>query len=155
MNFDAALTNFNSKHEWRKLQLKLISACFLMFFFCMACNTAPEIWHVCVNKGITYLYSNVSRESSSVCSIRRPTDELNPFTKNSETDLGLTINAITPLSSTMNFHKNVNLSSFFCHEPQRQTLHIFYGNYEWSNSILLNILPSVVNFPPNEYNSPG
>ncbi len=29
--------------------------CFLMFFFCLACNMVPENWHICVNKGITYL----------------------------------------------------------------------------------------------------
>ncbi len=23
--------------------------------FCLACNTAPENWHICVNKGLTYL----------------------------------------------------------------------------------------------------
>ncbi len=25
--------------------------CFLMFFFCLACNMVPENWHICVNKG--------------------------------------------------------------------------------------------------------
>ncbi len=29
--------------------------CFLMFFFCLACSVVPENWHICVNKGITYL----------------------------------------------------------------------------------------------------
>ncbi len=29
--------------------------CFFMFFFCLACNKAPENQHICVNKGITYL----------------------------------------------------------------------------------------------------
>ncbi len=32
----------------------LISDCFLMFF-CLACNTVPENWHSCINKGLTDL----------------------------------------------------------------------------------------------------
>ncbi len=28
---------------------------FLNVFFCLACNTAPENWHICVNRGLTYL----------------------------------------------------------------------------------------------------
>ncbi len=34
------------------------SSLFLLFpniFFCLACNMVPENWHICVNKGITYL----------------------------------------------------------------------------------------------------
>ncbi len=30
---------------------------FLYNFFCLACNIVPENWHICVNKGITYLLS--------------------------------------------------------------------------------------------------
>ncbi len=44
----------NSKYEWRRWPLKLISACFLILF-CLACNSVPENWHICVNKGHTYL----------------------------------------------------------------------------------------------------
>ncbi len=51
-------------------------------------------------------YSKLNWENSSVLSVRRPTNELNPFTKSSETDLGLTISAITLLGFTNNFHKN-------------------------------------------------
>ncbi len=46
--------NVNSKREWRKWPLKFISACFLMLFY-LACNSVPENWHICVNKGLPYL----------------------------------------------------------------------------------------------------
>ncbi len=42
---------FTSIQKW---PLKLISACFLMLF-CLACNSVPENWHICVNKGLNYL----------------------------------------------------------------------------------------------------
>ncbi len=29
---------------------------FLNVLFCWACNTVPENWHICVNKGLTYLH---------------------------------------------------------------------------------------------------
>ncbi len=48
----------NLKLEWRKWQLKLISVCFLMLF-CLACNSVPENWHNCVNKGRTNLLLTV------------------------------------------------------------------------------------------------
>ncbi len=37
--FDTALIDFNSRQ----------------FKTCLTCNTAPENWHICVNKGLTYL----------------------------------------------------------------------------------------------------
>ncbi len=33
----------------------MISACFLILF-CLACNSVPENWHICVNKGFIYYY---------------------------------------------------------------------------------------------------
>ncbi len=48
----------NSKHEWRKWPLKLISACLLMLF-CLACNSVPKTWHICANKGHTYFHGVV------------------------------------------------------------------------------------------------
>ncbi len=41
--------------------------CFLMFLFCLACNMVPENWHICVNKGVTYL--RYVQDSSSRISI--------------------------------------------------------------------------------------
>ncbi len=55
----------NPKQEWRKWPLKLISVCFLMIF-CLAWNSVPEIWHICVNKGLTYLNTNVTETSHTV-----------------------------------------------------------------------------------------
>ncbi len=48
----------NSKYEWRKRPPKLISACFLMLS-CLACNSVPENWYICVNRGHTYLLTHV------------------------------------------------------------------------------------------------
>ncbi len=43
-----------SKHERRKWPVKWISVCFLMLF-CLASNTVPKNWHMCVNKGLIHL----------------------------------------------------------------------------------------------------
>ncbi len=32
----------------------MISACFLVFFFCLASNKVPKNWHICGNKGLIY-----------------------------------------------------------------------------------------------------
>ncbi len=49
VNFDTALTDFNSR-QW---PLKMISACFLMLF-CLTCKPVPENCHICINKGLIY-----------------------------------------------------------------------------------------------------
>ncbi len=36
-----------------------MSACFVTLF-CLACNTVPENWHICVNKGLNYLENRLS-----------------------------------------------------------------------------------------------
>ncbi len=60
-------THVNSKYEWRKWPLKLISACFLMLF-CLACNSVPGNGPICVNKGHTYLDSSMAeRLSMQIC----------------------------------------------------------------------------------------
>ncbi len=33
--------------------------CLLMFLVCLACNMVPDNWHICVNKGITYLLTYI------------------------------------------------------------------------------------------------
>ncbi len=58
VNFDTALTDFNARQfkTWmNKMAAQVDFFCFLMFFFCLACNMVPENWHICVNKGLTYL----------------------------------------------------------------------------------------------------
>ncbi len=39
----------------------MISACFMMHF-CLACKSVPENFHICVNKGLTYLLEEVLQE---------------------------------------------------------------------------------------------
>ncbi len=57
MTFDAALTDLISPQF--KTQMKKMAAqvdfCLFCSVFCVACNTVPENWHTCVNKGLTYL----------------------------------------------------------------------------------------------------
>ncbi len=58
VNFDKALTDFNSrqfKTRMKKMAAQVNFFCFLMFFFCLDCKMVPENQHICVNKGITYL----------------------------------------------------------------------------------------------------
>ncbi len=62
MNFDTALTDFNSRQfkTWmKKMAAQVNLFCFLMFFSCLACSMVPENWHICVNKGITYLLTDL------------------------------------------------------------------------------------------------
>ncbi len=49
----------------KKWPLKLISVCFLMLF-CFACNSVPENWHICVNRGRTYLLNTTAKRGGYV-----------------------------------------------------------------------------------------
>ncbi len=48
----------------KKMAAQVNLFCFLMFFFCLACNMVPENWHICVNKGITYFYYYLDLQSN-------------------------------------------------------------------------------------------
>ncbi len=58
MNFDTALTDLTALTSIQNMTgengCSLVSVCFLMFFF-LPGNLVPENWHICFNKGPTYL----------------------------------------------------------------------------------------------------
>ncbi len=58
MTFDAAPTDFilrQCKTRMKKMAAQVNFCLPLNVFFCLACNTVSENWHICVNKGLTYL----------------------------------------------------------------------------------------------------
>ncbi len=58
MNFGTALTDFNSRQfkTWMKKMAAQVEFClFLNVFFLSGLHMVPENWHICVNKGPTYL----------------------------------------------------------------------------------------------------
>ncbi len=58
VNFEAALTGFNSRQfkTWmKKMATQNDFYVFLDIFSCLTCNTVPENWHIRVNKGPSYI----------------------------------------------------------------------------------------------------
>ncbi len=40
----------------KKMVTQVNFCLFVNAFFCLACNTVPENWQICVNIGLTYIY---------------------------------------------------------------------------------------------------
>ncbi len=59
VTFDAALTDYILRQF--KTRKKKMAACFVTLF-CLACNTVPENWHICVNKGLTNVLNSTPKK---------------------------------------------------------------------------------------------
>ncbi len=66
------LVKFVLIHDLKKMAAQVNFFCFFNVCSYLACNVVPENWHICVNKGITYLLKSYLQAlvGRPVCSVQ-------------------------------------------------------------------------------------